>query len=138
MSDIKLVALRLFNKTRSCVLMRQFKSGLWAFPTSSVPLDEDPMYYVDEILEKDVTGDFELVSAINVFECTRSDLAGGKSINYVYDIKYNGFVYPSPPANSKRFISGKWMAVEQLKREKNITYLMCEFVSIMEKEQCLK
>lgn len=135
MADLKLLAARVYNKTKSCVLMRQYRSGMWAFPTISIPVVDDPVLHIDNLVSKHLDGDFELVAAVNIFEFTRLDDAENKSFNYVYDILYEGYIYPAPPEELKRYKSGRWMMNEAIKREKDLTFLMREFISLMEKRK---
>jgi len=114
----KFLSIRIFNKTCSCVLMRKYNNGMWAVPTISVPFDSDPMDYLESILGQIEKENFELKSAINILKYT-NDSEHTKVISFVYDIQYNGMIYPMLPKNCTEFVESKWMTAEMIKRENN-------------------
>jgi len=136
MADIKLLATRVYNKSKSCMLMRQYKSGMWAFPTTSIPVDDDPVFHIHDFARVHILGDYDIIAAVGIFEFTMEDASGDKSFNYVYDIIYNGFILPHIP-DLTRYKNGRWMMIEAIKKEKDLTHLMQKFMSLMEKSKCI-
>lgn len=122
MKNVKLFSVRIHNRTRSCMLMRCYEDGMWAMPTLSIPLDSDPADYLDEIM-KQVVGDFEIMSAVNILEYTTEDEKYGIKTKYdsiVYDVKYKGKISPDLPTGECIYASGKWVPIDAINNKSQL------------------
>ncbi len=138
MEDIRFLAVRIHNMTRSCVLMRRFENGVWTLPLMAIGVNEDPMDHLGKMLAQ-IRGEFELIHAVSIFENTeviRGDMK--RHINIVYDIRYKGKIYPHLPLDDSRYVEGKWMPIDVLINQSRLNIATSAFAKAMEKESCLR
>lgn len=140
MKVVKLFAIRVYNRTRSCILMRSYVTGMMAMPTLMIPSEDDPADHLDEIM-KQVSGTFEMMSAVNILEYTIEDETEGEKTKYesvVYDVKYKGKVLPNLSPGENKYTSGKWMTIDALNKQGRLNHPTEALVMAMEKEPSLK
>lgn len=87
----RLLGLRIFNQSRTKVLLRRYKrSKVWAFPTIPIGLEGDPLPCIWELLNTTLRSkDWELISAIPILETERAANADAPN-SVIYDILYRG------------------------------------------------
>lgn len=135
----KLFALRVFNIPRSCILIKQFDNDVWTMPVLSIPYKEDPMHYLDSILEQvETSTDFKFVSAVSILEnvLTEKDV---EHHSIIYDLRYTGKVLPNITRYDKRYYKlSKWHPKGSVKYLKPLNYPTAALVQAAEKESCLR
>ena len=130
-----MLAIRVHNSTRSCMLMRQFSNGVWTLPIIIIPEKKDPFYYIDEIL-KQVEGEFELLSAVSIVDC-ENEVTLTQSI--VYDVKYRGKVHSGcPEAFKDKYTKSKWMTADMVMGEPYLSQPTKALVAAMRADSSLK
>lgn len=136
----KLFSLRVHNKTRSCILLKQFEGGVWSMPVISMPYKDDPMDYLDDVLKQvDHNGMFTVISAVSMLDYAKEDGSGVEHHSVIYDLRYSGTVFPSLTAqDGYKFIKSQWMQKGMLDRLPSVNYPLHAYVKAMEKETCLR
>lgn len=136
----KLFALRVLNKTRSCVLLKKFNNNVWTFPVLEMDYDEDPMERIGEILEQvGQAYDFEFVSAVSMVEYMQEDENGNEQHSIIYDLQYKGKVLSGLTAADTTYTLSKWVPKASLELgNKTLNYPTDAFVKAAEKETCLR
>ena len=145
MSELKrLVGLRVFNQTRSCILMKQFKGTLnWTIPMTTMTEEElDPLSCISRIIARQLhrANDFELVSTIAMINW-KEEVAKDMTVqSFVYDLKYQGKVYPTLVPGQSLFEKSQWMQKGVIGSliSQGLTFPTRALVMGMEKEECLK
>lgn len=130
----KMLAIRIHNSTRSCILMRQFNNDIWTLPMVSIPHEADPLYYIDSVLNQ-VSGEFKLISAISMIDYVDKDTNDQVRHSVVYDIKYRGKVNPECPDHCKDiYKKSQWMQVEKLKNREDLNHPTLVFIETVESQ----
>lgn len=133
-----MLAIRVHNSTRSCVMMRQFENGVWTLPMMIIPTGSDPMHHIDDLM-KQVDGEFDLISAISMVDYIDQSESGDIRHSIVYDIKYRGKVHPGCPNNCKnKYNKGKWMHIDTLKDHPGLSHPTLAFIAAMETDSSLR
>lgn len=122
----KFLAIRVFNSTKSCILVKQFKNGVWTLPLVTIPYKSDPFYHINSVL-KQIDGKFELASAINMIEYeekAKSVVTGEEEIytSVIYDIRYTGKVESGLVKGQSEYINSKWYPIDAIKNLGSINY----------------
>ena len=136
MGDLKYFGIRVFNRTKSCILTRMYDNGTVTIPILAIPEKCDPFDFLDVLLTQ-VDGSFEMVSAINILDFTTTNEGGATALvihSVIYDIKYKGTIFPNIPSCCNRYLQGKWVPKYTLIKCKDINCTTRALVDIMEKE----
>ncbi len=130
----KMLAIRVYNTTRSCILMRQFNNNIWTLPMVSIPHESDPIYHIDNVLNQ-IKGDFKLISAVSMIDYTDTDVDEQIRHSIVYDIKYKGKIYPECPDHCKdMYKKSQWMQIEKLKNRNDLNHPTLVFAVVIESQ----
>ena len=130
-----MLAIRVHNSTRSCMLMRQFSNGLWTLPVMIIPDDVDPYFYIDDIL-KQIEGEFELLSAISMVDYADETLM---TRSIVYDVRYRGKIHSGCPDEFKnKYCSSKWMTADMIMEQKSLSSPTKALVAAIKVDSSLK
>ena len=139
---IKMLCLKIHNKTRSCVLLRQYPNYVWTLPVIEISEEADPYYYIDEALGQIKTSDdFQLISAVSILETTQvpEDKPSEFYKSVIYEIGYKGEVYPELPKGCyKTYSKSQWVTMEGLKSFGSLNYPTRAFVDILKENECMK
>lgn len=136
----KLFSLRVHNKTRSCILLKQFPGNIWSMPIIEMPYEADPIDYLDDVLEQvDHNGMFKVISAVSMVDYVKEDSNGVEHHSVIYDLRYSGTVYPGLTQQTKyEFVKSQWMQKGMLGNLKGFNYPLGAYCAAMEKETCLR
>ena len=137
----KLFALRVFNMTRSCVLMKQFtKTGTWTLPVMSIPREADPMNHIHSLLEQVGHDDkFELVSAVSIIEFTKTAPDDIEHHSIIYDLRYTGKVLKTLTKRDKiLYKASKWVQTGVINKLPIVNHPTHAYIVATEKESCLR
>ena len=127
MAATKLFAIKVFNVTKSCVLVMEFDNGVVSFPVLEIPFNADPISHIDELLSQ-INGKFNVISAINILNKTESD-GDDEYVSTVYELQYDGRISTIlPPAWKYKYVCSKWMQLNMLKKHGNLNYPTSAFV----------
>lgn len=141
MSEIhKLFAIRVNNRTRSCVLLRKFHDkNVWTFPLIQIPDEDDPLLHMSKLVSQ-LNGSFTLKAAAGIFDMLHEREDSKTIRNVIYDFRYRGKIVPDIPDGCRRkYSDSRWVQTELLKTGKyTLNFLTEAFVRAMEKEQCLR
>ena len=131
--------LRVYNMTRSCVLMRKFANyDTWTLPIAAVPKGDDPLTVLPALM-KQIKGGVKFISAVNIFTSTSVDSPTGDVYNgVVYALDYKGKLDPDLPRTLKKeYCLSKWVQVGSMTNKKN-NYMTAAFARAMLEETCLR
>lgn len=136
----KLFGIRVHNLTRSCILVKQFPNGVWTLPVLQIPIEADPMDYMDAILEQvDKSDDFELISAVSMLDYAKEDMYGVVHSSVVYDVKYKGRVLTGITNKGPyKYARSQWMPRQVLQNQTHRNQPTNALIIGMEKEECLR
>lgn len=140
--DHKKIALRAFNRTKSCVLMYRYANGMWSLPEMLVvPKDTDPfrqaMFMVEHSLPSG--NNIEVVSLINLVEYKFSMPAFPNETiwGFIYDIDYKGRIIPEDMVQSIRTAKGiqeiAWIPREMIKQKTELSTLTKVYTELYDK-----
>jgi hypothetical protein len=131
---IKLLALRIENVSKHCLLTWKFKGGALGLPMKSLE-DDNVLDDIDKLLNM-ICGHFEVVSATEIVNYEDKDDEGAEYHSVIYDIKYSGTILPTmtncPEATHK---SSCWMPKVALRNGHSITYPTFAYLEA-EKDLC--
>jgi hypothetical protein len=138
-NDTKLFAIRVHNKTHSCVLIKQYENGVWSLPTLEIPEEADPLNYLEQLLEHVKKGpDFELVSAKAIIDYRVEDTDGINQHVVIYDIRHLGQVDSALETGGNKYVASKWTPRTSLPTFKDdFSCCMFALMKSMEMEKCL-
>lgn len=130
-----LLAGKIYNKTKSCILMWKFAEGTWGLPMISIPEDAVPSNHIYKLLNM-ICGHFELVSAVELIDYFDKDDEGNIYHSMIYDIAYSGIVTPQKTANPKAYHTGsKWVPVEQVKKKEPRTFTLFAYTEYLDNQE---
>jgi hypothetical protein len=144
------LALRLFNPTRSTLIIRRFKrTGVWSVPVIEIdPIDDDPMNHIDKCMEQiSQCAGFELIAALPIITIDEEDLIWNEGTrdylpkvfrSVIYEIQYEGFISTHTPDKYEgRFDMFRWVNPTDLKSMTKLNRPTAALSKMMEKESCL-
>lgn len=135
----KLLALRIYNKTRSCLLMRKFPNGVWTLPVKTIDDQDDPADHIASMLQE-IDGDFKLVAAVSILDIMSEDEKTGEVRSVVYDVKYDGRISASISARESKYVHGQWVPADGVrhKADGKLNSATTNYIRAVEVEQCLR
>jgi hypothetical protein len=136
----RMLALRVQNMTRSCILLKQYNNGIWTMPVVTIPSKDDAAEHLHEVFQHVQRGDgFEFISAVSILEWVQEDSKDVEHHSIIYDMKYTGKVLGTmTEADRGRFVKSQWVQKGMLDRYKgDANYPLYAYINAMEKEKCL-
>lgn len=136
----KMLALKVQNRTRSCILLKKHNNGIWTMPIITIPSKDDAIEHLSEVLEQVATDDdFEFISAVSILDWTQEDRNNVEHHSIIYNIQYTGKVNPHlTDACSGRFVDSKWVQKSMLDKYEDIAnYPLYAYIMAVRKETCL-
>jgi hypothetical protein len=120
---IKLLAVRVHNITKSCLLVWRYNEGVWALPTITIPRNADPMNHIPVLLQQ-IEGEFKLVSAIQIVDYPDTDDDDGTEHHCViYDVDLSGVVMPTLTKHVDAIHKhSQWIQKAALKQKTPVNY----------------
>jgi hypothetical protein len=136
----KMLALRVQNKTRGCVLLKKHSNGIWAMPTIVIPYADDAADHLGDVSKFVAKGsDFEFISAVSILDWVQEDRNGTDHYSIIYDLRYAGKVLPHlTEACRDKFTESKWVQKGMLDNYKDkCNYPLYAYLEAVGKEKCL-
>ena len=136
-NTIRILLLQIHNRNKGCYLMRKFKAGSWTLPALIIPIGADPVNHINIAL-KQIAGDFELMSALNIMDFTRVGAFGVTFRASVYRVNLKGVISPQLPEGCADYEKSQWMPIEAVKRHPDLTVPTHVFANAVASYQELK
>ena len=136
----RLLAVRIHNSTRSCVLVKCCSNGVWTLPMVTIEPGVDPLFYINDVLKQiKRSEDFQVVSAVSIIDYSKTDTNGDWYDSIIYDIRYIGKVIPgvSPFGPSYREES-RWVQKGMLEHLHPVSFPLNAYLTVAEKEECIQ
>jgi len=137
----RLFSLRVQNMTRSCILLKKFNNGIWTMPVMTIGMEEDPINFIDEILQQVATDDkFEVISMVSMLEWCQENRKNVEQHSIICDLRYTGKVSPTLTNKPKdEYVESKWVQKGMLDTYLDKSnYPLYAYINAAEKETCLK
>jgi len=136
----KMLALRVQNMTRSCILLKKFKKGTWSLPVVTIPSQDDAGLHLNKVIDQVYKGDgYEFISAVSILTWMQEDRHGVEHHSIIYDLRYSGKILPYLTDSCReRFTESKWVHKGMLdKYLEDANYPLFAYITAAEKEKCL-
>ena len=136
---IKLLGLRIYNKTRSYILLRPTSEGLWEVPTISLRYNEDITNRMERII-REIGSPITIISLVNIAEFTHEISDDLSFHNVVYDVRYRGKIHPGQCKKETNGVGnvGKWALLEDLVKHESLAAPTQKLVELMDSTPCLR
>jgi len=147
---VTFLSLRIFNPTRSTLLIRRFKrTQVWSIPVIEMePADDDPMNHLDECMERLVLSKtFNLIAALPIITLDEEDQIWNEKLrdylpkvfrSVIYDIQYEGHIRRGVPTDHMgSYDMFRWVTPISLNSMVKLNRPTAALGKLMEKESCL-